>query len=129
MDIHVYHYRRKTPYAPTPMYIAFPDEDAHRAKLLDLLRRSPELTDGERYEKVATVECTDAPRNVAQYPNLRDGWLERAFELTNHIDRAWTDNAGVTVANDKPQRSTSVGDVIVLGESAYVVAGVGFEAL
>jgi hypothetical protein len=38
--------------------------------------------------------------------------LDRVFELTNHIDRPWWTNPGVTKVAAHPERSTSVGDII-----------------
>lgn len=56
--------------------------------------------------------------------------LEEALELTTNIDCPWTTrgDARVTaVGHDMfRQRSTSVGDVMVRGETAHMVARVGF---
>jgi len=49
------------------------------------------------YELVATVKTDD---------------LEKAFELTNHINSIWMQNPDVT-AEPGQHRSTSVGDVMV----------------
>jgi len=54
--------------------------------------------------------------------------LDGVFSLTNHIDRPWWNNDGVTLAvSGKKYRSTSVGDVIMDGEEVHRVAGIGFE--
>lgn len=53
--------------------------------------------------------------------------VEATYQLTNHIDRQWQDNDGVTYAAEGPQRSTSVGDVVESEAGFYVVAPVGFR--
>lgn len=58
--------------------------------------------------------------------------LDYAYMLTNSIDSNWWDNAPVTFKGS-PQhgmdgcRSTSVGDVMLLDGTYYVVASCGFE--
>jgi hypothetical protein len=54
--------------------------------------------------------------------------LGRAFELTNSVVRAWTDNPSV-VAFDPPTRSTSVGDVVVNDEGAHLCEPFGWKKL
>jgi hypothetical protein len=55
--------------------------------------------------------------------------LERAYELTNHIDRDWTTNAGVA-AHVSRVRSTSMGDVMQTADGKlHAVARFGFEEL
>lgn len=70
--------------------------------------------DDARFIEVALVRCEN---------------LGTVFGLTNHIDRAWWDNHGVTVVGVKNHRSTSVGDEIEVVETGerFAVAGVGFE--
>lgn len=63
-----------------------------------------------QYEKVAEVNTDD---------------MEKAFELTNHIDSDWTKNADVTPLTTK-NRSTSVGDVMVMNGEHYLVGMLGF---
>jgi hypothetical protein len=70
------------------------------------------------YDKVAVVSTID---------------LDRAFELTNHIDHDWTENDGVA-AEPGGMRSTSVGDILVSTDSegikrAFAVASFGFDEL
>jgi len=71
-------------------------------------------------EKVATVICTT---------------IDRAFELTNHIDCAWWENERVDVYNptNKPlkYRSTSVGDVIYdyFNEKYFLCCDVGWKEI
>lgn len=49
------------------------------------------------YDHVATVEASA---------------LGAVFQLTNHIDRPWWENEGVTLIGPEQYRSTSVGDVV-----------------
>ena len=60
--------------------------------------------------------------------------LEKAFRLTNSIDRPWTKNDEVEVVGTSRRRSTSVGDIAVVRSGASVpaywfVAPVGFEEI
>lgn len=73
----------------------------------------------EQYVKVAEVETDD---------------LDVAWQLTNHIESAWTENAGVTptdegFAGDDRHRSSMVGDVFEVSGKFYVVATCGFDLL
>ena len=54
--------------------------------------------------------------------------LEGAFFLTNHMDQPWSQNEGVEAVKLNA-RSTSVGDVIVVDDAAYVVDRVGFKLI
>lgn len=63
--------------------------------------------------KVADVEVED---------------INQVFELTNHIDRSWTSNPGVT-AMPGSHRSTSVGDVYLVDDAFYAVCNVGLKRL
>jgi len=55
--------------------------------------------------------------------------LEIVFEQTNHISLSWNDNNyGVISMVDKP-RSTSVGDVAILGSKAYQCMPMGWARL
>jgi hypothetical protein len=65
------------------------------------------------YQKVAIVETEN---------------LDKAFELTNHIDCDWRENKGVT-ALKLMNRSSSVGDIFVLNNEAYLIESIGFEKL
>lgn len=69
--------------------------------------------------KVAEVEVPDG-----LYP--ADA-CEEAFCLTNHIDCPWWENEGVTKMLLGPERSTSVGDVVVVNGEAFRVASFGFK--
>lgn len=63
----------------------------------------------ENYEVVATVESND---------------LGEIFYLTNTIDRPWWENARV---NGKPARSTSVGDIVQIGNKFFVCEMIGWR--
>lgn len=62
---------------------------------------------------------------------VRAADLDGAYELTNHIDHPWQENAGVQALGKAADRarSTSVGDVIysVLDNEYHEVASVGFK--
>lgn len=55
----------------------------------------------------------------------------KAYELTNHIDCSWTDNRYVSVIENEQNkyRSTSIGDVISVGDQDFVVDSFGFTPL
>lgn len=66
------------------------------------------------YNKVADVHTDD---------------LEQAFELTNNINRPWSENEGV-VAVEGGTRSTSTGDIMKMADgSLHLVASYGFVKL
>jgi len=69
----------------------------------------------EEFTHVADVEL----------PDLNDA-QDVAYRLTNHIDTDWTENEEVIVFTDNP-RSTSVGDVMQIGNRYWEVAMVGFD--
>lgn len=53
--------------------------------------------------------------------------LEYIYQVTNHIEENWTLNDNGVYALGNKQRSTSVGDVIVLGDKSYLCASVGWK--
>ncbi len=55
--------------------------------------------------------------------------LEEVFRLTNHIDHDWRENALVKTMSPNPTRSTSVGDVIVQDDKAWLVDRTGFRRI
>lgn len=69
-----------------------------------------------QYVKVADVTTNDL--------KLRDA-LETAFDRTNHIDTSWESNKNVKVYKQN-NRSTSVGDIMLVGLRRFVVDRVGF---
>jgi len=77
----------------------------------DCFRIDPkELNFPEDFEMVAVVDTEN---------------LGKAFELTNTIERLWTENEDVTASREQ-LRSTSVGDAMVKGDKIFQVAGIGF---
>jgi hypothetical protein len=67
------------------------------------------------YVKVAEVEAEN---------------LDQVFLLTNTIDHDWQENDHVTPARPgQSERSTSTGDVIVMGDQAWIVESAGFSAV
>lgn len=65
---------------------------------------------------------------VSEKVNLEFGWQQ-----SNSIDAPWYDNAGLTLLPPVLLmggcRSTSVGDIFVIGDQSFAVARSGFEPL
>lgn len=59
--------------------------------------------------------------------------IEKTFELTNHIDKSWTENTANVTELEKGagKRSTSVGDIVLDAEKEkiFVVSDFGFTEL
>jgi len=56
--------------------------------------------------------------------------LERAFMLTNSVNDAWWNNEGVTpVFPEKGCRSTSVGDMVLIGTEKYKCDSSGWSLI
>lgn len=51
-----------------------------------------------------------------------------AYEKTNSIDWHWAENEGIECTKES-MRSTSVGDVILVGDNSYFVADIGFTKI
>jgi hypothetical protein len=84
----------------------------------------------DRFEQVAhscgIATTIDGAVSVAK---VQTDNLDRAFELTNHIDSPWPTNSGVVLTGlNKDLRSTSVGDILVNHDTneAFLVAPFGF---
>lgn len=70
-----------------------------------------------KYRLVATLP---------DYPDLTtEQALERAFELTNHIDRSWTENHEVAPVPGA-HRSTSTGDMVVRDGQGFACSSFGW---
>jgi hypothetical protein len=67
-----------------------------------------------RYTHVAVVATDD---------------LDQAYELTNNIDKRWTDNIGVAPVDGHGKRSTDVGDVLELNGKFFVCASIGWDEI
>ena len=85
-------------------------------------------------EKVVVIHCAfeDSPRTVAfvevDKSLSTEEKLVQAFILTNSINNAWWDNKEVTVMffPDKSCRSTSVGDMALVGNMKYKYESTGW---
>ena len=84
------------------------------------------LTKTLLYEKVAVIHAAfeDAPTTVAFVEVKKDATinekLEEAFMKTNSIDDGWWRNEGVDyIAPEKTCRSTSMGDMVLIGNTKY----------
>ena len=91
---------------------------------------------GETTEKVAVIHAAfeNAPTTVAfvevdaALPIRKK--LEIAFVKTNTITEAWWRNDGVTYIGTAPTcRSTSVGDMVLIGKDKYVCNMNGWKTL
>jgi hypothetical protein len=68
----------------------------------------------EKYQKVAVVDTDN---------------LEEAFRLTQHIEEDWTRGSQVLWRWIGRTRSSSIGDVFVLEDQAWIILSFGFEML
>ena len=91
---------------------------------------------GETTEKVAVIHTAfeEVPNTVAFVEVLAAlpirKKLEIAFVKTNTITEAWWRNEGVDyIAPEKTCRSTSVGDMILVGKDKYVCNMNGWKTL
>jgi hypothetical protein len=73
----------------------------------------------EEFQHVADVEVIS--KGDDEIP------LDKAYQLTNNITEAWWKNKGVKKLVQGGVRSTSVGDIIVLGGNAFRVCGIGWS--
>ena len=78
------------------------------------------------YEKVAVIHAAyeDAPETVAFVEVKKDATinekLETAFMKTNSINDGWWNNEGVTkMFGAATCRSTSAGDMVLIGKTKY----------
>ena len=85
-------------------------------------------------EKVAVIhaEVGEESRTVAMVGVPKSATvnekLELAFRLTNNIDCGWWENEEVTpMFPDEGCRSTSVGDMVLVGTEKYVCESTGWE--
>ena len=56
-------------------------------------------------------------------------FLNQAFEATNSIDYHWSENEGIKTKEGYSWRSTSVGDIVMVGEKIYRVENFGFKVV
>ena len=83
------------------------------------------------FHRKAQLFRTDArsEAHMVQVAEVNAHDLESVFSLTNHVDRAWWTNDGVTLVGPPNHRSTSVGDEVVNADTGerWVVEGMGFS--
>ena len=85
-------------------------------------------------EKVSVIHAAfeDTPHVVA-FVDVEKSWtdtdkLECAFMKTNSINDAWWKNEGVTpIFPEKTCRSTSVGDMVLIGKEKYKCDPMGWS--
>lgn len=85
----------------------------HNKDFLDIQFDQPKEISTDLLTKVAEVDSND---------------LDTAFRDTNHIDKDWIENEGVTSLVSRP-RSTSVGDVMEIDGKFFMVASCGFKEM
>ena len=85
-------------------------------------------------EKVAVIHAAyeETPQTVAfvEVPKSAtvNQKLELAFRLTNSIEYAWWENEEVTpMFPEQGCRSTSVGDMVLVGTEKYVCVSIGWK--
>ena len=72
------------------------------------------LNNHEQYRKVADVTARD---------------LDEVWGITQNVNDSWTRNPNVIWSKSHMLRSTSVGDVFVQNDKAWLVAQKGFKAI
>ena len=76
-------------------------------------------------ETAHTVALVEVKKNMTT-----DEKLELAFMKTNSIDDAWWNNEGITkMFPDKTCRSTSTGDMVLVGTDKYKCDHVGWSKI
>ena len=77
-------------------------------------------------EEPRTVAFVEVPKNATVNDKL-----ELAFKLTNNINRAWWENEEATPVFFPEQgcRSTSVGDMVLVGTEKYVCESMGWKKI
>lgn len=66
------------------------------------------------------------PDDYTHVADVQADTLDQVFQLTNHIDLPWWKNDGVTIKIGQASRSTSIQDVVKVGNQLFVVAPVGY---
>jgi len=97
-----------------------------------LLKTLDDVTNPKEKVSVIHTAFGDKPHVVA-FVDVEKSWtdtdkLEYAFMKTNTINDAWWNNEGVTsMFPEKGCRSTSVGDMVLIGKTKYKCADFGWE--
>lgn len=86
----------------------------------------------DHFGKAVTFKVNDY--NLAAIVDVEEGVrtntnLDYIYQVTNHIEESWTLNDDGVYPMGMRQRSTSVGDVIVLEDKCYLCAGIGWREL
>ena len=84
-----------------------------------------------KLEKIAVIHVEDGRPNTVAFVLVEKSMtdnekLETAFKLTNSIDTAWWLNENVEPLT-KGTRSTSVGDIVVVGTTKYKCEPMGWS--
>ena len=91
-----------------------------------MISKKDALTKNLLYEKVAVIHAAfeDVPTTVAFVE------VEKAFVKTNSIDDAWWNNTEITKMFDGVScRSTSVGDMVLIGNRKYKCENAGWSEM
>ena len=90
-------------------------------------KRNPEETISVIHSAFSENPHLVATVKLSKGLNVTDK-LETAFNLTNTIDSSWWENEGVTpMFSDEGCRSTSVGDMVLIGKTKYLCEPVGWK--
>lgn len=80
------------------------------------------LFNAGHYDQVAHIES-----DWSQEDYFEQRVHAEVFRLTNHINKPWWENEGVTLV--KESRSTSIGDIIMIGNRRFMAHNVSWIAL
>ena len=81
-------------------------------------------------EEVAVIHNKETVAFVAVDKALSDvDKCEKAFMLTNSINDGWWNNEGVTKLVTGACRSTSTGDMVMVGTKKYMCEAVGWKEI
>ena len=92
----------------------------HHRRVPDFLAERIGDFPGDAFREVADVEVDGEETLVV---------LDAAYRLTQNHARPWTFGEQVRLHAAADARSTSVGDVLMLGDRAYAVLPTGFKRL
>ena len=93
------------------------------AKEMDLLGKAKEF-EPFKFNLVAIVDLEEEVTGSGVHNEL-----EFAFKVTNHIDSEWMLNATVHPVVYGLVRSTSVGDVVMIGNESYLCASADWKKI
>ena len=86
---------------------------------------------GSSDDQVALYVAQTLKADYGEIATVETGDLDLAYQMTNHVDHDWRENASVKVTGPELRaRSTSVGDVLIKEDGTrWVVAPYGFVQL